>query len=589
DGKLKRRTEFWIRFLFSALVDADRLDTGEFRDPHSASLRARFASVSELRGKLDSYIDGKVAHIPLEIRNSPVNAMRARVLKACRQTSPQSPGMFTLTVPTGGGKTLSAMSFALRHAEHNNLRRVIVVIPYTSIIEQNAKEYRNALGLQNVIEHHSDIDLVEFKKVHGEETATRLELACENWDAPVIVTTTVQFFESLFSNRPSRCRKLHHIARSVIVLDEVQTLPPGFLLSILDALNELVAYYGCSVVLSTATPPALALREGFECGLRDIIPIVWDDEDVKSRLERVECVWPKLEEPPLDWSELAKQLANRPQVLAVVHKRNDARVLAQHLQKIVPTESVFHLSALMCPSHRLYVLDKVKDVLRRGAACRLVSTQLVEAGVDIDFPVVYRALGGLDSIVQVAGRCNREGKLVGKGQVVVFRARTSPPMGTPKRGMEIAESLLRENGGKLDINDGLLMETYFRALYFAENMDVHSIQAHRQEFDFGTVGSEFKLIEDGFTRYVVVPYGQASERIDKLSREGTSRDNLRALQPFTVSIYPDAFGKLVDARALDEIYPDIFRLASGYDHLYDDKFGLIVGDEPVANPRAFVI
>ncbi len=272
--KLRHTSEFWTRFIFSVLVDADRLDTEAFCDPSKAVLRRQFSSIKTLRNRLESFVTNKIDGLSSPETAKPVNLLRAQVLEACRAATNLSPGVFSLTVPTGGGKTLSAMSFALGHAEHHGLRRVIVVIPYTSIIEQNADVYRQALGTENVVEHHSNLDPEKSKSEYGEELTRRHELACENWDAPVIVTTTVQFFESLFSNHPSRCRKIHNIARSVIILDEVQSLPPGFLLSILEALNELTAHYGCSIVLSTATPPALARREHFEVGLTGIREIV---------------------------------------------------------------------------------------------------------------------------------------------------------------------------------------------------------------------------------------------------------------------------------------------------------------------------
>jgi CRISPR-associated endonuclease/helicase Cas3 len=274
--------------------------------------------------------------------------------------------------------------------------------------------------------------------------------------------------------------------------------------------------------------------------------------------------------------------------LTVVHKRADARLLAQTLQKIQPKESVFHLSALMCPAHRLNALGRIRETLNGGGTCRVISTQLVEAGVDIDFPVVYRALGGLDSVVQAAGRCNREGRLK-KGQVVIFRAPTAPPKGTPRKAMEVTETLLKEWGQTLNPQDPSILETYFRMLYFAENLDTHSIQSNREQFNFATVGREFKLIEDGFTQALVVPYGDAEARVSELRREGPNRQNLRALQVYTVNVYPDAFEKLREAGGLEQVAESIFALVPGFTHLYDVTFGLVVGDEPFANPESLVV
>jgi len=479
------------------------------------------------------------------------------------------------------------MSFALRHAERHGLRRVIVVIPYTSIIEQNAAEYARALGPENVIEHHSGFDPAREAERRGEQVCRRRELACENWDAPVIVTTSVQFFESLFANSPSRCRKLHNVARSVLVLDEVQTIPPAFLLCIVEALGELVDHYGCSAVLTTATPPALAARQGFPQGLRNLRDILPGFGRLAERLRRVEYTWPRPQEPPVDWPTLAGQLARHRQVLAVVHRRADARLLAKQVQRAAGQQDVFHLSALMCPAHRSDVLARIRRRLAAGEPCRVISTQLVEAGVDVDFPVVYRAMAGLDSIVQAAGRCNREGRLE-SGRVVVFRAPTSPPAGTPRKGAEAAEAMLREAQGPIEPDDPMLVEDYFRRLYFTEHPDAHGVQAERQEFNFATVSRKFNMIEDGFARSVVVPYGQAPSRLDALRRDGPSRATLRALQPFLVSVYPNSFDSLLAAGALNEVAEGVFELTAPFHHLYDSDFGLVEGDEPRAEPEGLI-
>jgi CRISPR-associated endonuclease/helicase Cas3 len=415
-----------------------------------------------------------------------------------------------------------------------------------------------------------------------------MELASENWDAPVIVTTTVQFFESLFSNRPSRCRKLHNLARSVIILDEVQTLPPEYLMCILDALNELTKHYGCSVVLSTAMPPALAERERFEWGLKDIREIMPDADALAKELNRVEYLWPDPDSPPLSWGGLCDELSQYEQVLVVVHRRDDARELAEKLRLLLADDSVFHLSALMCPAHRAEVLAKVKDRLYTGKACRLVSTQLIEAGVDIDFPVVYRALGGLDSMVQAAGRCNREG-LLERGRVIIFSAPSKPPSGTPLRAAEIAEGLLRKSGGRLDVSTPHIFSEYFRSLYFGSELDVKRIQTLRQELKFADVAREFRMIEDGFTQSVIVPYDQAQARLKEFRRKGPSRHNLRSLQPFVVNIYPKSFQRLSSNDVLEEVAEGLFALNPIFDHLYTSNYGLTVGDKIDLDPGGLII
>ena len=587
--------EMWVRFLLSCVVDADRLDSAAFGDPQQTKRRGGYATLEALRRHCDTRIDQKVDTLKPDQKASPVNLARSEVLRRCREASVEVTGMFSLTVPTGGGKTLSGMSFALNHAQRHGLRRVIVVIPYTSIIEQNASVYRDYLGKENVLEHHSNLDPEKEKQEKGYDLSEKHKLAVENWDAPVIVTTSVQFFETLFASHPSKVRKLHNVARSVIILDEVQTLPPGLLDPILDGLNQLVAHYGCSVVLSTATPPALAARERFEKGLRAIRPIIPDPQRLAEELKRVEISWPPEEADPVELPELATQLAGETQsTLCVIHRRDDARELAQLLSKQTG-EKVLHLSALMCPAHRMSVIRQIGEMLQRGddSPCRVVSTQLIEAGVDLDFPVVYRALGGLDSIVQAAGRCNREGRRE-RGRVVVFRAASKPPAGAPRTALEVMSSMLKEKGGALDPADPVLFEEYFRRFYFHRALDEKNIQAKRREFRFAEVGRDFRMIEDGFSHTVIVPWGDAEERLARLRQAVALKlptiDHLRALQPYTISIYDRSFAVLEKAGAIEEVMEGLHAIHVIYRHLYTEDYGLVVGDEaPPANPEVLVI
>lgn len=583
-ARLKRNSELWVRFLFSILVDSDRLDTEEFLAPDTYKRRTeRFPPLEELATRLGRHIENKVSQLRDDARNSKVNLARAHALKRCRDASHSPPGLFSLTVPTGGGKTLSAMAFAINHAVQHDLRRIIVVIPYTSIIEQNAAEYKQALGEDNVIEHHSAFEDVRDKSEARDDLHLRQTLATENWDAPIIVTTTVQFFETMFSSHPSRCRKLHNVAKSVIILDEVQTLPLGLLSPILEGIQELVTNYGCSVVLSTATPPALIERPGFP-GLRNAMPIVADSQRLASDLQRVDYVWPQ---PGVStgWPELAEALGNEKQVMAIVHRRQDARQLAKEVTRLVGTESVHHLSALMCPTHRLETIKEIRTALENRQPCRVISTQLVEAGVDLDFPVVYRALGGLDSIVQAAGRCNREGRM-DKGKVIVFRATTAPPPGTPKRALQIMETMLASRE-PLDPETPESIEKFFRSLYFSENLDSQDIQRERAQLNFANVGQKFRLIEDDFTVNVIVPYGKSADLLKTLRREGPSREVYRSLQRYTVSIYPDSFRQLERSGAIEKIAEGLFTLTSGFEQLYDKMFGLMVGDIPPGGGAVF--
>ncbi len=377
----------WVRMLFSALVDADFLDTERYMDPDKFVRRNTWPSLEELAPLFDTYM----VKLAGQARPTDVNTLRADILRQCRDAATLESGMFSLTVPTGGGKTLSGMAFALEHARCRDKRRVIHVIPYTSIIEQTANIFRDIFG-DAIIEHHSNAE----SNPDQETSASRL--ACENWDAPIIVTTNVQFFESLFASRTSRCRKLHNIVDSVVILDEAQLLPPEFLQPILDVLNLLTQHYGVTVVISTATQPALASREYFDArqslrGLDNVREIITDPDVLYDALERVRVRLPTDWQQSIEWPQLAEELSVHDSVLAIVNTRKDARALWEAMP-----QGTLHLSALMCGAHRSQVIQDIKARLKAGTPTRVVSTQLVEAGVDVDFPVVYRAVAGLDSV-----------------------------------------------------------------------------------------------------------------------------------------------------------------------------------------------
>ena len=577
-----RSLEFWTRFLFSALVDADRLDAERF-DIEAENgdgtirpmLRGTYPSVSELRRRLDAHIDAKTASLSEHEKNSAVNTARAKVLAACRNASSLPPGVFSLTVPTGGGKTLSGMSFALRHAEKHGMRRVVCVIPYTSIIEQNAAVYREALSRENVLEHHCNYDTAEVREAMGEETASRFEKAAENWDFPVIVTTTVQFFESLFANGATPCRKLHNIARSVVVLDEAQSLPPKYLNSLLEGMRELTEHYGCTIVVSTATQPALKARpglpEGFET-VREIVP-----EPIV--LKRVHYHWPEEGEKLSGWDELTERAAGHRRVLLVTHLRKDARELAQAMLKRAPDAPTFHLSAQMCPAHRMDVLGEVRKALKESdLPCHLVSTQLVEAGVDLDFETVYRALGGLDSVIQAAGRCNREGK-ADLGDVYIYRF-TDPPVGVPRQARDACEEMLKSarlQGKELDPDDPGNFEIFFRKLY--AKREATTIEADREHFRFKTVDAAFKMIEDEGRKSIVVPYGDAQRCRELLEKYGWSRELSRKLQQYTVQIPERDFNEMLARGFLDEVVKEAYFLNPLFKNSYDGMYGLLPPDE----------
>lgn len=427
----------WIRMLFSCLVDADRLNTEQYMEPEKHKKRTGYLSIADLHKRFVSYMENKTKS-SLALADDNVYKARQQVLTDCRTAAEMVPGFFSLTVPTGGGKTLSSMAFALRHAEKYDKKRIIYVIPYTSIIEQNADVFRDVFGDDEILEHHASLD---------EEDATlRSRLATENWDASIIITTAVQFFESLFAAKTSRCRKLHNIADSVIILDEAQLVPIDFLAPILEVMRLLTEHYRVSFVVCTATQPVFEKQKNFPqfSGLSEgsVREIIKDVSGLYKNLKRVEVILPKENSEPAAWNDLAAELSGLEQVLCIVSDRKSCRELYAPMPK-----GTYHLSALMCAQHRSDVIAEIKDKLSKGESIWVISTQLVEAGVDIDFPVVYRAMAGLDSIAQAAGRCNREGKLNAEGKlgkVVVFNAPRRAPVGTLRKATETAERLCKQ-------------------------------------------------------------------------------------------------------------------------------------------------
>ncbi len=584
-------TEFYTRLIFSCLVDADRLDTAFWpaKAPDDLVLDAQL-----LLRRIEDERQRKQRANP----ESPLAELRNRIFDSCRDAGSKSQGFFSLTVPTGGGKTLSAMAFALAHAKTHGLRRVIVVIPYLSIIEQNAAEYRCVLGEGVVLENHSS---VKPRDDASEEERSRLELVSENWDAPVIVTTSVQFLESLFAASPSRCRKLHRIARSVVIFDEVQTLPAHLLKPTFSVFRELATNYGVSFVFSSATQPAFrrsaALPDGFaDDELSELAP---EPPELFRRLRRVNYHLPRADET-LDWPELADRLAASPQVLCVVNLTRHAATLWEELTKRLPAdERPIHLSSAMCPQHRLDLIQSIRQRLRENQPCRVVSTQLIEAGVDVDFPVVWRALGPLDSIVQVAGRCNREGRLAA-GEMHVFRpADHKLPPGVYRAASDQAaislaglgdtasESLATESG---------LFARYFDSLYQVVNTDYArkgetTIQEDRALLRFREVARKAKVIDDSGQPVIVAndTHGRkfAASLIEEIrtrqlapGESRFNRDDLRRLQRFMVNVRSHKFQQLEAMKQLRPLLPnlELFVLNDG---LYHPELGLLIDKLPL--------
>lgn len=559
----------WIRMLYSCLVDADFLDTEAYMDKKSADARGGYCSITELLELFNRYI----RQLEDKSSDTPVNQIRRQVRNKCVQMAGESQGIFSLSVPTGGGKTLTSLAFCLEHAKKHNLDRIIYVIPYTSIIEQTADVFRAALGKEQIVEHHSSL---------AEEDATpKARLASENWDAPVIVTTSVQFFESLFAAKPSRCRKLHNIVNSVIVLDEAQLVPVEYLFPILEAMQLLVDRYRVSIVISTATQPAFGERviDGkIFPGLKNIKEIMGNEVTaLYASLKRTQVYLPEDIHSVTSWEDLARELVQYEQVLCVVSDRKSCR----ELHRLMPKGTI-HLSALMCGQHRSEVIGVVKQKLKHGEPVRVVSTQLVEAGVDMDFPVVYRALAGLDSIAQAAGRCNREGNLPNFGKVVVFNAPKKPPLGILRKAADTTRSILAT--ANQDPLHHSLFEQYFSELYWkANSLDTKDIikllTPSPQECGvyFRTAAERFKLIDDSQQKTILVRYGEGSKWIDLLRFQGPDQSLLRRLQRYTVNISKDNFNDMLRRRVIAEIQPGIFALTSEMD--YSKEVGVLLGND----------
>ena len=583
--------EFATRMVFSALVDADRLDTALWPKPVADDMDLNPQSSDSLLGKVLAERERKRRNMSVGKKDTELQRLRNDVFDACLQSASHDPGFFSLTVPTGGGKTLSAMAFALAHAKAHGLRRVIVVIPFLSIIEQNASVYRKILGDDVVLENHSAAPEPDDE---DEAEGSALETATENWDAPIVVTTSVQFLESLFADRPAKCRKLHRIAGSIVIFDEVQTLPTHLLAPVLNVFRELQRNYGVSFVFSSATQPAFRktaqLPDGFTP--EEMREIAHEPPKLYQALRRVDYHFPEAGQT-LDWPELAKQLAAESQVLCVVNLRRHAATLWEEASNKVPDANkmaVFHLSSAMCAQHRLDVLDRVRRLLVTGCPCCLVSTQLIEAGVDVDFPIVWRAMGPLDSIVQVAGRCNREGRLPdGKfGQVHVF---TPTDNGLPSGRLYQtatgfgATILAGITPHELATNPALFSR-YFGMIHSLPQPEGAAIQEHRQNLLFRTVGREAKVIEDD-TKPVIVDYGEArfliyeiQNRKRKPNEPRFDKTDLRRLQRFMVNV-----GNRRPAYDYDTLKPHLDPLLPGLDlHIlrsghYHSDLGLLVNQQ----------
>ena len=575
----------WIRMLFSCLVDADFLDTERYMQPDKFLQRGNGISLDTLQNRFSV----AMSELQQRSQNTPLKTIRNEILDDCSAAAEWEPGLFSLTVPTGGGKTLSSLAFALKHASIHKKKRIIYAIPFTSIIEQNAEVFRRFLGDEAILEHHSNLD------VDPEKENSKSRLVSENWDAPLIVTTNVQLFESLHASRTSRCRKLHNIINSVIILDEAQQLPRDFHAPITQMMQQLSDHYGVTWVLCTATQPVLTeskdpfgqlLLKGLS-NVREIISPPLAAKFLKE-LKRVDVQLPSVDEPKLSWQELAEKLKREDCVLAIVNTRRQA----WNLFELLPDDNNnLHLSANMCAQHRTQVIDEIKERLEKRKEgdqrpLRVVSTQLIEAGVDVDFPVVYRAMAGLDSIAQSAGRCNREGKLVGMGKVIVFKPEQSAPIGFLRQGEDTTVEMIAS--GKLaEPLSPNSFETYFSLMNTKGDRDKHKVlellkavsKSHEVPLaiQFRTAAEKFRLIDNKGVP-IIVPFKRNDEErspvegwIEHLEFDASLKWVYKKLQRYTSTV-PETLANALVAKGCIETRAGLFVLLDMYYHsLYGVK------------------
>lgn len=552
---------FFIRMLFSCLVDADYLDTESFMR-HGVTDRGGYDDMKTLWSRLRDHVSGWLQNADMDT----VNGRRTAILKACFTMGEKERGLYRLTVPTGGGKTLSSLAFALQQAVTHHLDHIIYVIPYTSIIEQNAQVFKDILGKENVLEDHCNVTYESPKELN------QCELAAENWDRPVIVTTNVQFFESLFSNKTSKCRKLHNISNSVIIFDEAQMLPAQYLKPCIQAMSELVYNYGSTAVLCTATQPTLDSLFPPQLKVREICP------DVKEQFaffRRTEIV----KKGELSEETLVRMLRSSSQALCILNSRR--RV--QRVYEALKGEGTYHLSTFMYPEHRKRLLGEIRNRLSGGLDCRLVATSLVEAGVDFDFGTVYRELAGIDSVIQAAGRCNREGKRApDQCETIVFTLEPSEDIRLPCE-LKLPVDVGRQISEKYDDIASLdAIRDYFNRLFHFKGkaLDARDIveqfeaRARSYMFPFASVAGQFHLIEND-TRTILIDKEPQAQMIAKRIRRGEySRQLLRDAGHYCVSVYKNDFDVLYGAGRLEEIDGQFYVLRNN--DQYTDDMGLII-------------
>ena len=570
----RRPMDFMLltRMLFSCLVDADFLDTEEFMSAGKVQ-RGGWPSLEELAPVFWEELKKRGFLSP---KNS-LNQKRFEILETCMQRGDGAPGLYSLTVPTGGGKTISSMAFAMKQAETYGKKRIIYVIPYVSIIEQTADIFKSILGENAVLESHSNVEYDDGDSTDEKKRALAevRKLSAENWDAPIIITTNEQFFESLYANRTSKCRKLHHIAESVIIFDEAQMLPVDFLKPCLTVIEELVKYYGCTAVLCSATQPELGkYMEQKPKEIMDRIPDLYDF------FQRVSCHV----DGEMDYALVAAAMMKEKQALCIASTKKEAEKIFENLDD----SEALYLSTALCPAHRRKLIREIKERLQAGKDCRVVSTSIISVGVDIDFPVVYLEYTGLDSLIQGAGRCNREGKRAATESIAhIFwteKGKASPFMRKEKQVTDV----VRQKYVEAELTSPQAIRTYFENWYQSNegNLDYKEIEKLSKTGSFADIGRVFHLIADS-TKSVFIPYDEEARRIQTLLYQGNrSRELMRKAAQYIVNVRYTAsshgtsdFHRLLTQGRM-AMFPDDEEL--GYlvnSEDYDEKLGLQIQDE----------
>ncbi|HPV42958.1 MAG TPA: CRISPR-associated helicase Cas3' [Spirochaetota bacterium] len=566
--------EMFVRYLFSALTDADWLNAEKACNPELSLKREHLTiEYDDLITKIEKYINNRS-------KEGELNTLRNKAREFALARAHMPTGFYSMNLPTGMGKTLASISWALEHANHNSLKRIIIVLPYINIIDQTAHILKDILGEEYVLEHHSGIG--EELSIPEDERNSDYgkRLACENWDCPIIVTTTVQFFESIFSNKPSKCRKIHNIAESVVIFDEVQSLPKEIIIPTLTMLENMLFVMRTSFLFCTATLPAFEKRKSFD-GIESITSLVDNPDELFQKTRRVEYLAVNHYEP-VDFTEIINLAENQHcSVLSVFNTKKSALEFYKHARGNRSWKKHYHLSTGMCPIHRKRVIKNIRQDLSDKNAIFVSSTQLIEAGVDFDFPCVFREIAPLESIIQAAGRCNREGSLGEYGKVFLFcLSDAGMPDKQYRTATWFALDMIKENPDSL-YEHSFFHEYYEKLVGLFIDGDVRKINKSRENFDFKTVSEAFKIIDKATKGLFIYNYDDESRKfIDDIQRKQyLSRDDFRNMQRYTVQVYDNFIFENKDF--IVETHHGILIWYGGYDEKYGISVDAVRSDEYV--------